>query len=287
MEKVTYAQLFQRNIGFVDDAEQEKIKKQKVFVVGVGGMGGAAVMNLVRMGYLRLGIADIDVFEESNINRQLFCNLDYVGRDKALACIDQVKKLNPEVEIKNWGHDWLSKVNDICKEYKIIINGCDDIVASNTLYVAAKSSGSIIIDAYTASVPSVYVTRAEDPSPLTRWTGKHQISAADVDLLQDYKAKETEYVMTNSNSLEHIHLNIALEMIAGKRSRMSLAPMVIGTGCLMAYQVLFLTINKKSTDYHGYFLDPYGKVTKKGLGPIYLLKKILVKYYLNKWLKES
>jgi molybdopterin-synthase adenylyltransferase len=157
MGKLSYKHIFQRNIGFVDEAEQDKIRKQKVFVVGVGGMGGAAVMNLVRMGYIDLGIADIDAFEESNINRQLFCNMDYVGIDKALASIEQMQKLNPEVNIKNWGHDWLTKLSDICNEYKIIINGCDDIVASNLLYNAAKGSGSVIIDAYTASVPSVYV----------------------------------------------------------------------------------------------------------------------------------
>ncbi len=286
MEKMNYKNTFQRNIGFVDEAEQDKIKNQNVFIVGVGGMGGAAMMNLVRMGYLRLGIADIDVFEDSNINRQLFCNTDYIGTDKALACIDQVKKINPEVEVKNWGHDWLNKVDDICREYKIIINGCDDIVASNILYNAARKTGTTIIDAYTASVPSVYVTRAGEPTPLMRWTGKENIDASDNALIQDYKNKETQYVMTNSNSLEHIHLSIALEMIAGKRSRMSLAPMVIGTGCLMAYQVLFLTINKKATNYHGFFLDPYGKVTKKGFGPIYHIKKLLVKYYLNKWQSE-
>jgi hypothetical protein len=286
LEKINYKNIFQRNIGFVDEAEQEKIKQQNVFIVGVGGMGGAAVMNLVRMGYIQIGIADIDVFEESNINRQLFCNLDYVGMDKALASMEQLKKLNPEVNIKNWGHDWISKIHEIAKEYKIIINGCDDIIASNILYNAAKASGSTVIDAYTASVPSVYVTRPSDPSPLTRWTGKKEIMATDATLIQEYKTKETEYVMTNSNSLAHIHLNIAIEMVAGKRSRMSLAPMVISTGCLMAYQVLFLTINKKATNYHGYFLDPYGKVTRVGCGPLHFIKKMLVRHYLKKWLSE-
>ena len=286
MEKITYSSLFQRNIGFVDEAEQQKIKTQKVFVVGVGGMGGAAVMNLARMGYIHLGIADIDFFEQTNINRQLFCNSDYIGIDKALASIDQLKKINPEIKITNWGHDWLTKLSEICNEYDIIINGCDDIVASNLLYNTARRSGSTIIDAYTASIPSVYVTRSTDPSPLMRWTGKTQISENEIDLIQEYKLKETQYVMTYSNSLAHIHLNIAVEMVAGKRSRMSIAPMVIGTGCLMAYQVLFLTINKKVSNYHGYFLDPYGNVTKKKSGPFYFIKKLLVRYYLKKWMSE-
>ena len=286
MEKVNYKTLFQRNIGFVSEAEQEKIRIQKVFIVGVGGMGGAALMNLVRMGYENIGVADIDVFEESNINRQLFCNSDYVGIDKAEASVIQVHKLNSGVQIKNWGHDWLDKLDDICKDRPIIINGCDDIVASNILYNYARKFKCTVIDAYTASVPSVYVTKPEDPSPLMRWTGKTEIKNNDIELINSYKVKETEYVMTNSNSLKHIHLEIALEMIQGKRSRMSLAPMVISTGCLMAYQVFFLTISKESTNYHGYFLDPFGKVTKNGWGPVHLCKKLLVKFFLNKWLSN-
>jgi hypothetical protein len=237
------------------------------------------------MGYENIGVADIDVFEESNINRQLFCNMDTVGMDKAEASIMQSKKLNPDVQIKNWGHDWLLKIDEICKEYSILINGCDDIIASNILYNSAKKEKCIVIDAYTASVPSVYVTRPENPTPLMRWTGETEIKNIDVELINRYKLKETEYVMTNSNSLEHIHLPIAIEMISGKRSRMSIAPMVIGTGCLMAYQVLFLTIGKKTTDYQGYFLDPYGNITKYSASPIRYIKKLMVKYFLNKWFR--
>ena len=286
MEKVSYKTLFQRNIGFVSEAEQDLIRVQKVFIVGVGGMGGAALMNLVRMGYENIGIADIDVFEESNINRQLFCSADSFGVDKAEASVTHVHKLNPAVQIKNWGHDWLTKLDEICKDRPIIVNGCDDIVASNILYNHSRKFQCIVIDAYTASVPSVYVTRPEDPSPLMRWTGKTEIKKTDLELIDEYKVKETEYVMTNSNSLEHIHLDIAIEMIQGKRSRMSLAPMVISTGCLMAYQVFFLTIAKKSTNYHGFFLDPFGKVTKHSWGPIHFGKKVLVKFFLNKWLSK-
>ncbi|MDD4974054.1 MAG: ThiF family adenylyltransferase [Bacteriovorax sp.] len=283
---MSYKNLFQRNIGFVNESEQDKIQKQKVYIVGVGGMGGAALMNLVRMGYENIGVADIDSFEESNINRQLFCSTDTLGMDKAEASVMMVKKLNPAVNIKNWGHDWISKLDEICREYPIIVNGCDDIVASNILYNAARKFKCTVIDAYTASVPSVYVTRPSDPSPLTRWTGLSEINSSDKILIDQYKVKETEYVMTNSNSLPHIHLDIAIEMISGKRSRMSLSPMVISTGCLMAYQVLFLTIDKKATNYHGYFLDPYGKVTKNSFGPIHFIKKILVKFFLKKWLSE-
>jgi hypothetical protein len=286
MDKMNYQNIFQRNIGFVNEDEQAKIRQTPVFIVGVGGMGGTALMNLVRMGYENIGIADIDTFDISNINRQLFCNVDTVGMDKAEASVGLVHKLNPAVKMVNWGHDWQTKLTEICKLHKIIINGCDDIEASNHLYNFARKNHCTVIDAYTASVPSVYVTRPTDPSPLMRWTGLSDIKSSDSALIDLYKVRESEYVMTYSNSLEHIHLELAIEMIQGKRSRMSLAPMVITTGCLMAYQVLFLTISKKATNYHGFFLDPSGKITKRSWGPKSFVKKMLVKYFLNKWMKN-
>ena len=58
-----------RNIGFIDEREQQRLREARVFVCGVGGMGGAAFMALVRAGVGKFVIADIDRFEVSNLNR--------------------------------------------------------------------------------------------------------------------------------------------------------------------------------------------------------------------------
>ena len=57
-----------RNIGFVTEAEQGRLRKARVFIPGVGGMGGACLASLVRSGIETFAIADIDVFEVSNLN---------------------------------------------------------------------------------------------------------------------------------------------------------------------------------------------------------------------------
>ena len=64
-----YEESLVRNLGFVDQKEQESLSNIKVFVCGVGGMGGACLESLVRMGIKEVGICDIDVFEVSNLNR--------------------------------------------------------------------------------------------------------------------------------------------------------------------------------------------------------------------------
>jgi tRNA A37 threonylcarbamoyladenosine dehydratase len=77
----TYDELVGRNLGFVTAAEQERIRTTPVFVCGVGGMGGACVQSLVRAGVGRLAIADVDRFEVSNLNRQVFATLSTVGEE--------------------------------------------------------------------------------------------------------------------------------------------------------------------------------------------------------------
>ena len=52
-------------------------------------------------------------------------------------------------------------------------------------------------------------------------------------------------------------MSYAIELFEGKRGRMSLAPMVILTGNLMAYEVFYIATNKPSnTTHRGYFLNP-------------------------------
>jgi tRNA A37 threonylcarbamoyladenosine dehydratase len=72
----TYDEFITRNIGFVSVQEQEILKHANIFIPGVGGMGGAALACLARVGVCNFTIADIDTFEVSNLNRQIFSSLD-------------------------------------------------------------------------------------------------------------------------------------------------------------------------------------------------------------------
>ena len=94
MEDMTafdYAEFTTRNLGFLTPAEQAALREGAVFVAGVGGMGGACFLALVRAGVGRFAVCDIDVFETSNLNRQVFAFTDTVGQDKAeAACAPRV-----------------------------------------------------------------------------------------------------------------------------------------------------------------------------------------------------
>jgi molybdopterin/thiamine biosynthesis adenylyltransferase len=261
MAAFDYAEFTTRNIGFVSPAEQETLRGSCVFVAGTGGMGGAALMGLARAGVGKLIVADIDVFEISNLNRQLFAFTDTIGRQKAEAAAEALRRINPQVEIEVLGKEWPDAIERIAGSATVLVNGTDDLAASLLLYRTARTHGLPVIDAYASPLPSVYVTRPGDAMPEER-LGYPTIGTAwnAVTKAQREAAFQCEimHVLMHSSSRHHIDLAAAAEVAAGRRSRMSFAPMVISTGMLMAYEALALLTGKRTgTDNRGWFLNPY------------------------------
>jgi len=283
----SYGSFTQRNIGFVTEAEQRRIRDARVFVCGVGGMGGAALLSLVRAGVGHLAFADIDRFEVSNLNRQVFAFLHTVGVNKVEAVHRQLLDINPEVEIENWGVDWVDQVDALLQRYPIAINGMDDIRCGILLYRTARERGATVIDAYTSPLPSVTVVRPHSPRPEERLhypsVGKNWRDISKEDALVCL-LREIEYVMTHSSSSEHIDLGIAAEVVAGTRSRMSFAPMVITTGNLMCFEAINLILGWRSgTDHRGYFFNPWtARVERPRSPPVAWATRLVVRRFLKR-----
>lgn len=265
----SYAEFTTRNLGFVAEGEQARLRDAHVFVCGVGGMGGAAFMALVRAGVGRFVIADIDVFEVSNLNRQVFANAATIGHGKAESAAQAARTINPEIEIEVLGAEWSERLADIAARCKVIVNGMDDIPAGIHLYRTAKAAGATVIDAYMAPLPSVIAVAPGDPRPEARLgyptQGKDWRAIDEADRRACMLA-EIEYVMLHSSSRKHVDLAVAAEVSAGRRSRMSFAPMVISTGMLMAYEAVALILGRTSrTDCRGWFLNPYAAKVERPL----------------------
>jgi molybdopterin/thiamine biosynthesis adenylyltransferase len=289
-ERVTpdfdYAVMTHRNAGFVTPAEQARLRATPVFICGVGGMGGAAVQSLARAGMERLAIADMDVFEVSNLNRQVFADLNTVGKGKVEATVERLAAINPGLRPVTFGPEWTERLDEILATYKIVVNGMDDLAAGIHLYRKAREHGATVIDAYTSPLPSVTLVRPADPRPEERLgfptVGKpwDALSADDADAC---KMAEATYVMVHSSSAEHIDLGFAAEMLAGKRSRPSFAPMVILTGNLMAYEAVKLALGKPSgVDFRGCFYNPWTlEVERPRAAPVAWLRLQVVRRKLR------
>jgi molybdopterin/thiamine biosynthesis adenylyltransferase len=283
----SYAEMTTRNLGFVTAADQEKLRAAHVFIPGVGGMGGACFMALLRAGVGHFTIADIDTFEISNINRQVFAFTDTVGRLKAEVAAEAARRINPEATVRVLGAEWLEQIEALAAAHAVIVNGTDDAQATVRLYRAARDKRATVIDAYAATLPSVYVVRPDDPRPEERMgyptVGKDWRAIDDADRAACL-LKELEWALTHSSTHKYVDLTIAGELAAGKRKRFSFAPMVITTGNLMAYEAIRTILGHAGgADHRGYFFNPHALRVERPLPwPLSAMKAALVRQFIAK-----
>lgn len=96
---LTYEKMTLRNIGIFTEEQQARLRNATVALAGVGGVGGVAAERLARMGIGRLRIADPDIYEPSNFNRQFASAASTLGQNKALAVAAALRDMNPLMDI--------------------------------------------------------------------------------------------------------------------------------------------------------------------------------------------
>ncbi len=95
-----YATAFSRNIGWLTEAEQERLRHKRVAIAGMGGVGGFHLTTLARLGISRFNIADLDTFELANFNRQAGAVVSSLGHTKVETLADMARDINPECDIR-------------------------------------------------------------------------------------------------------------------------------------------------------------------------------------------
>ena len=89
---------YKANAGTLGSEGQIRLLQSKVLVAGLGGLGGHAVEQLVRCGVGELVGVDADNFDETNLNRQLYSDINSIGLSKTEAARNRVAKINDAVE---------------------------------------------------------------------------------------------------------------------------------------------------------------------------------------------
>ena len=90
---------FSRNLGWVTPDEQQILRGKRVAIAGMGGVGGVELITLARLGIAGFNIADFDIFEVANFNRQYGATMSSVGRAKVEVMRERVLDVNPEALI--------------------------------------------------------------------------------------------------------------------------------------------------------------------------------------------
>lgn len=106
---------------------QKKLLQAKVFLIGAGGIGSPAGYYLAAAGIGKIGIADGDTLELSNLQRQIAHQTKSVGRHKADSAKETFEALNPDVEVVTFKERLTSEnILDIIKDYDIVVDGSDN-----------------------------------------------------------------------------------------------------------------------------------------------------------------
>jgi adenylyltransferase/sulfurtransferase len=179
-------QIMLEEIGFMG---MEKIRKAKICVVGVGGIGNPVVTQLVAMGIGKIKIVDRDVIEISNLHRQHIFTENDVGRVKVEAARDRLEQINPSVEIEALPISVTKfTAEKIIEDYDIVVDALDSIDARYALndaciklnipliYAGALGMlGSVctIMPNESACLKCMFPALAEDDMPTCSTEGVH------------------------------------------------------------------------------------------------------------------
>lgn len=95
-----YEQAFSRNFGWVTSAEQSFLKSARVAIAGLGGVGGAHLLTLSRLGIGNFHISDFDDFDIHNLNRQAGAFMPFMGHSKIETLAKMAEDINPTANLQ-------------------------------------------------------------------------------------------------------------------------------------------------------------------------------------------
>ena len=133
---------YERNIPALTAAECALLRTKKAAVIGCGGLGGHLIDLLTRIGIGSMTVVDGDVFEASNLNRQLLSEVPLLGVSKAKAAADRMARVNPEVEVRAV-EAFLDETNahDLIAGCDVVLDGLDNIPSRKILAAACAKAG--------------------------------------------------------------------------------------------------------------------------------------------------
>lgn len=163
----------------IGEAGQEKLKHGRILIIGTGGLGSPAAYYLAAAGIGTLGLADDDIVEPSNLQRQILYFTPDIGRKKILSAGKKLKMLNPDVQVQTYSKRLTSKnARAIICDFDFVIDATDNfpskIIIANACHAAKKpyshagvlrffGQTMTVIPGQTACYRCVFDSPPEDP----------------------------------------------------------------------------------------------------------------------------
>ena len=139
-----YETAFSRNIGWVTETEQLILRNKRIAIAGLGGVGGAHLITLTRLGIGKFNISDLDIFELANFNRQAGAAISHIGRPKVEVMAELARDINADLELNSFP-DGINKQNldEFLKDVDLYVDGLDffALEARKAVFAACAEKG--------------------------------------------------------------------------------------------------------------------------------------------------
>ena len=141
--------MYSRTELLLGEGATEKLKRARVMVFGIGGVGGYAVEALARAGIGHLTLVDFDTVSESNINRQIIATSSTVGLPKVEAMMQRIVDINPDARVEVIPEFYDEKLGGVLNfsDYDYILDCIDSMKSKTDLILRAHTAGVKIISA--------------------------------------------------------------------------------------------------------------------------------------------
>ena len=130
----------------IGDQGQMKLLDSKVLCIGAGGLGSPASLYLAAAGVGTLGIVDMDVVDESNLQRQILHNEDRIGQAKVDSAKQTLTSLNRDVNVVTYNVRLSAEnIEEIISGYDVVVDGTDNFPIRYILNDASAKTGIPVV----------------------------------------------------------------------------------------------------------------------------------------------
>jgi len=283
---VFFREAFNRNIGILNEDEQNKLRHVRVAIAGLGGVGGFHLMAMVRLGIGAFHIADLDEFELSNIQRQFGAQMNTLGRNKAEVMKEMAMAVNPHLDMKIWSNGVVpDNVDSFFDQVDVYVDGIDffSFETRRMLFKKAREKGIYSVTAGPLGFGSGLLVFSPDGMTFDDYFDIRD----DMDELQKIIAFGVGLAPAGIH-LKYLQLkNVDFKAKTGP----SLASACYLCSHLASTEVLKICLKRKNVLVapHYFQFDPYEQVYKKGYlmgGNRNLIQRLKKWYLYNKLSKK-
>jgi molybdopterin/thiamine biosynthesis adenylyltransferase len=269
--KYNYKDVFERNYGVFTDLEQEQLRNAHILIIGVGGIGGVIAISLARSGFEHFTIYEFDNYQLSNMNRQICCFNNTLGKNKAIVTKESILEINPEAEVEIKPRELLpEEIDSVIREknWDVIVPAADHWPLSIAMLDACIDAGIPSIMSYPAGALGRACTfMPGGPYASECLTMPYKASYDELKVFMESKENRSilHYYKKEGGWTEEWFEGFC----EGKLPHPQIAPIVWITGALASLEIIKIVTKRwkpVSAPYYWNITPAGGRIAKFGLG---------------------